>query len=60
MIALAQQKGSNVYVYSETGSMLFTKMGELVGFTSNTVTIKMGNTLYVYGDREEVKFTRAL
>jgi hypothetical protein len=58
MIALAQQKGSDVYVYDENGRIMFNKMGELIGFTSNTVSVKQGSTFYVYGDRGEIKFTK--
>ena len=38
MIGMAKQQGSNVMVYSETGSFLFNKTGDLVGYTSNTGT----------------------
>jgi hypothetical protein len=58
MIGMAKQQGTSVYVYSETGSFMFSKTGTLVGFTSNTVTVKQGNTNYVYGDHGEFKFSR--
>ena len=38
MIGMAKQQGTNVYVYSETGGFMFNKTGNLVGYTSNTVT----------------------
>lgn len=37
MIGTVVQKGSNVYVYDERGSHLFTRDGERQGFTSTTV-----------------------
>ena len=45
----------NVYVYSETGSFMFTKTGTLVGYTSNTVTVQQGGTTYVYGEQGAVR-----
>ena len=59
MIGMAKQQGTNVYVYSETGSFMFNKTGNLVGYTSNTVTVKQGGTTYVYGEHGEIKFTTA-
>ena len=38
----------NVCVYSETGSFMLNKTGNLVGYTSNTVTMKQGGTTYVH------------
>jgi len=58
MIGMAKQQGSNVMVYSETGSFLFNKTGDLVGYTSNTVTVKQGGTTYVYGEHGEIKFIK--
>jgi len=45
-------------VYSVTGSFMFNKTGTLVGYTSNTVTVKQGATTYVYGNHGEIKFTK--
>ena len=58
MIGYAAQKGSTVYVYSQTGVYLWSKYGTLVGYTSNTVSIKQGSMTYIYGERGEIKFTR--
>ena len=58
MIGMAKQQGTNVCVYSETGSFMFNKTGNLVGYTSNTVTVKQGGTTYVYGEHGEIKFTK--
>ncbi len=58
MIGYAEQKGSNVYVYNQNGGFLWNRTGTLVGYTSNTVTIKHGSTTYVCGELGEVKFTR--
>ena len=55
MIGIAKQQGTNVMVYSETGSFMFNKTGNLVGYTSNSVTVKQGGTTYVYGEHGEVK-----
>jgi hypothetical protein len=58
MIGSAKQQGTNVMVYSESGGFMFNKTGNLVGYTSNTVTVKQGGTTYVYGERGEIKSTR--
>ena len=58
LYGMAKQQGTNVYVYSETGGFMFNKTGNLVGYTSNTVTVKQGGTTYVYGEHGEIKFTK--
>lgn len=60
MIGSAQQKGSTVYVYNERGNLLFTKNGELQGFTATTVTIRSGHTLYTYNDRGNLNFSKSV
>lgn len=50
-IGMAQQKGSTVYVYDENNNQLWTRNGELQGYTSSIVTIKMGSTLYMYDEK---------
>lgn len=58
MIGSAKQQGTNVMVYNESGGFMFNKTGNLVGYTSNTVTVKQGGTIYVYGEHGEIKSTR--
>lgn len=58
-IGTAQQKGSTVYVYDENNRTLWTRSGELQGYTSSTVTIKQGNTLYMLDEKGHTKGTRA-
>jgi hypothetical protein len=58
MIGSAKQQGTNVMVYNESGGFMFNRTGNLVGYTSNTVTVKQGGTTYVYGERGEIKSTR--
>ncbi len=55
---MAKQQGTNVMVYNESGGFMFNKTGNLVGYTSDTVTVKQGGTTYVYGERGEIKFTK--
>lgn len=50
-IMLAQERGSFVYVYDENNRHLFTKSGELHGYTSNSVTVKRGSVLYTYNEK---------
>ena len=49
MIALAKQNGNSVWVYDEHGLRIFNKIGTLVGYTSETVSIKSrSGTVWVY------------
>lgn len=58
-IATAVQKGSSVYVYNEKGVTLFSRSGELVGFTSTSVSVKRGNTITCYDATGKTMFTRS-
>ena len=58
MIGMAKQQGTNVMVYNESGGFMFNKTGNLVGYTSDSVTVKQGGTTYVYGVHGEIKSTR--
>ena len=59
MIGYAKQKGNSVWLYDETGKPLFNKCGELVGYTSNTVSVK-SNTgcVWIYDCSGCVLFSR--
>ena len=57
-ISAAVQKGSSVYVYDESGRMLFQRSGQLNGYTINTVSIKKGSNVKVYDERGTMKFQR--
>lgn len=57
-IGMAQQKGTMVYVYDEDGRILWTRGGELQGWTSNIVTIKNCHMLYMMDEKGSVKSTR--
>ena len=43
--------GNSVNVYNERGVMLFSKVGELIGYTGTTVTIRRGNQAITYSDK---------
>lgn len=58
-IASAVQKGTNVYVYNEKGIHLFNRVGELVGFTSTTVTVKKGSSVICYDATGKTLFTHS-
>lgn len=58
MIAVAKQEGSMVRVYDEQNRFLFTRMGELQGYTATTVAIKEGSRVAVYDERNVFKFAR--
>ena len=54
MLSFVLQKGSEVYAYNSNGGVLWSKTGILLGYTSDTVTIKMGLTTYVFGERGQI------
>ena len=58
MIGMAKQSGSNVEVFSETGNYLFRVSGELMGFTSATVSVRNGSSIYVYDQKGNYLFCR--
>ncbi len=58
MIGSALQKGSTVYVYDENGHLLYTKSGDLAGYTGSTVSIRVHNTLYTYDERGRMKYSK--
>ncbi len=51
MITVAVQKGSYVYVYGEGNKHLFSREGTLYGFTSTTVSVRRGNTIFTYDNK---------
>lgn len=50
-IGMAQQKGDWVYVYDENNHYLWSRTGELHGYTSSTVTIKQSGWLFMYNEK---------
>jgi hypothetical protein len=57
-IGMAKQNGSSVEVYDVEGHYLFSRTGELAGFTSQTVAVKEGNSICVYDSTGSYKFSR--
>lgn len=57
-IGMAKQNGSSVEVYDVEGHYLFSRTGELVGFTSSTVAIKDGSLICVYDATGSYQFSR--
>ena len=43
---------------NEFGSLLFSKQGELVGYTSTTVSVKTGMTVTVYNENGSCMYSR--
>ncbi len=59
MIAYVKKSYNHINVYDETGKFLFNKCGELVGYTSNTVSIKSNTgTVWTYSCSGRVLFSR--
>ncbi len=59
MISSAEQNGLHVRVIGMNGSTLYTRKGELLGFTSFSVTVRDGNTIYIYGPDGKTQSTRS-
>ena len=57
-IAVAKQNGNAVDVYDEEGHYLFSRSGELVGFTATTVAIKDSQSISVYDANGSYLFSR--
>jgi hypothetical protein len=57
-IGLAKQQGTSIYVYDTKGNFLFNKSGELLGFTSSTVSVKTGSSVYVYDSKGNFLFNK--
>ncbi len=55
MIETAIQRGKYVYVYGNGNHLLFSRFGELYGFTSTTVSVKNGKYVYTYDARGSQK-----
>ena len=50
-IATAIQRGSRVYVYDDRKHELYSKSGELHGFTGSSVSVRDGNRIHVYDEK---------
>ena len=59
MIALVKQKRNSVDVYDEHGKFLFNKCGQVVGYTSASVSIKSDTgTVWTYNHEGRCLFGR--
>lgn len=50
-IEVAVQRGGLVSVVGSKNRQLFSKSGDLHGYTGSSVSIKRGNVIYTYNDR---------
>lgn len=58
-IGTVKQSGSLIYVYDERGHIKYTQSGELMGYTSGSVSVRRGgSTIYVYDENGHLSFTR--
>ena len=55
MISVAIQKGNFVYVKNEKNSQTACITGELMGYTSSTITVKRGNFAYTFDEKGSQK-----
>lgn len=59
MIGYAKQKSNSVDVYDEHGKFLFNKCGQVVGYTSASVSIKSNTgTVWTYNHEGRCLFGR--
>ena len=59
MIGYAKQKSNSVDVYDEHGKFLFNKCGQVVGYTSASVSIKSNTgTVWMYNSSGKCLFSR--
>ena len=59
MIAYVEKGYNRINVYDETGKFLFNKCGELVGYTSATVSIKSNSgTVWTFDSSGRCLFSR--
>ena len=59
-VSYAIQDGRSVKVYNDRKGLIFSKMGELSGYTANTVTIKDGRSLKVYNSKGALITTKTV
>ena len=58
-IAVAIQRGNEVYVYDERNRFLMNKPGKLMGYTSNTVSIEFGGSINTFDAKGRIVSTQA-
>ena len=58
MIGHVEQQGNNVLVFNTNGAFMWNRFGTLMGYTSDTVTIKHGSNTLICGVHGEVMFTK--
>lgn len=51
MIGTVKETAGVVQVYDENGRYLWSRAGELVGYTSSTVSFKVAGSVQVYDER---------
>lgn len=54
MIAYVEQRGLNVYAYDSNRRLLFSCGGELVGYTSTSVTVKQSGVTRVFNEKGQM------
>lgn len=50
-IGSAQQKGGTVFVFNEKGVQLWSKGGDLKGYTGSSVSIQKGSTVFTFNEK---------
>jgi hypothetical protein len=50
-IQTAVQRGNSVYVYDEKGQQIFSRFGELHGYTQSGVSVKYQGLIRIYNEK---------
>ncbi len=59
MIAAVKQNVKSIWVYDEHGRILFNKIGDLVGYTNETISIRSSSgTIWTYDKTGRTLFGR--
>ena len=58
MIGTVKETAGVVQVYDENGRYLWSRAGELVGYTSSTVSFKVAGSVQIYDEKGNYKYSR--
>lgn len=58
-IGSAVQQGGLIHIYDEKGHFLFSKSGELHGYTGTTVSVKQAKLIHTYDEKGHFKFSKS-
>jgi len=57
-ISSVKQDGKRVQVYNGNGVLLWSREGQVVGYTSNSLSVMVNKKLFVYNNKGTLQYTR--